>query len=105
MVLEWGIFLVGYLFVGGLAGGAYIISAVADLLGKGKYKVLSKSGAYVSLISILVGLVLLVIDLGRFRVDLLTPLNAYLNFPASIMSVGTWIITAFTVVALLTAIL
>lgn len=103
--LTWGILLAAYLFVGGMAGGAYIVGAMADLLGKGKWKVLSKSGVYVSLVSIILGLVLLVLDLGRFEVDPLSPLNAYINFPTSIMSVGTWIITAFTVVSLVTAIL
>ena len=105
MELEWGILLVGYLFVGGLAGGAFMISAIADLLGKGKYKVLSKSGTYLSLVAILVGLVLLVVDLGRFRVDPLTALNAYINFPTSIVSVGTWVVTAFMVTSLLTSVL
>jgi formate-dependent nitrite reductase membrane component NrfD len=97
--------LVSYLFVGGMAGGAYVISALADLLGKGKYRVLSKSGAYLSVLSILAGLVLLVVDLGRFNVDLLSPLNAYIHFPTSIMSFGTWTITVFMMVALLTSIL
>lgn len=103
--LTWGILLAAYLFVGGMAGGAYIVGALADLFGKGKWKVLSKSSAYVSLVSIILGLVLLVLDLGRFEVDPLSPLSAYINFPTSIMSVGTWIITAFTVVSLVTAIL
>ncbi len=103
--IVWGILLVGYLFVGGLAGGSYVVSAVADLLGKGRYKVLAKSSAYVSVLSIVVGLVLLVLDLGRFDVDLLSPLNAYINFPTSIMSDGTWIITVFMMVALLTSVI
>lgn len=103
--ISWGILLAAYLFVGGMAGGSYIVAALADLLGKGKYKVLSKSGTYVSLVSIIVGLVLLVLDLGRFDVDPLGTLNAYIHFPTSIMSVGTWIITGFTVVSLVTAIL
>ena len=103
--LSWGILLVAYLFVGGMAGGSYIVAALADLLGKGKYRVLSKSGVYVSLLSIIAGLALLILDLGRFEVDPLTPLNAYVNFPTSIMSVGTWIVTAFIIVSLLTSIL
>jgi formate-dependent nitrite reductase membrane component NrfD len=105
--LTWGILLAAYLFVGGMAGGAYIIGALADLTGRKtkEWKVLSKSGIYVSLFSIIVGLVLLILDLGRFEVAPLSPLNAYVNFPTSIMTVGTWIITAFTVVSLLTAIL
>jgi len=105
--LTWGILLAAYLFVGGMAGGAYIIGALADLTGRKtkEWKVLSKSGIYVSLFSIIIGLVLLILDLGRFEVAPLSPLNAYINFPTSIMTVGTWIITAFTVTSLLTAIL
>ena len=103
--VAWGIILAAYLFVGGMAGGAYTVSALADLLGKGRFKVVSKSGTYMSLILIIVGLVLLVFDLGRFTVDPLGILNAYLHFPTSIMTVGTWIITAFTVTALLTSVL
>ncbi len=103
--ISWGIMLAAYLFVGGMAGGAYMVASLADLFGKGKYKVLSKSGTYISLISILVGLVLLVLDLGRFDVDPLGALNAYINFPTSIMSVGTWIVTGFMVVSLITSVL
>ena len=99
--------MVAYLFIGGMAGGAYIIGALADIFAKGreKCKVLSKSGIYVSLVSIILGLVFVVLDLGRFEVDPIGFLNVYLHFPTSIMSVGTWIITAFTVVSLVTAIL
>ncbi|MBS7630863.1 polysulfide reductase NrfD [Candidatus Bathyarchaeota archaeon] len=103
--LSWGILLVAYLFVGGMAGGSYLVAALADLFGKGRYRVLSKSGTYISLLLILVGLVLLVLDLGRFEVDPLSPLNAYINFPNSIMSIGTWIVTGFMMVSLLTSIL
>jgi formate-dependent nitrite reductase membrane component NrfD len=103
--LSWGFILAAYLFMGGLAGGAYMVAALIDFFGKPKYKVLSKSGTYVSFLSILVGLVLLVFDLGRFEVNPLGALNAYMNFPTSIMSVGTWIITAFTIVSLLTSII
>lgn len=103
--ISWGIMLAAYLFVGGMAGGAYMVASMADLFGKGKYKVLSKSGTYISLVSMIVGLVLLVLDLGRFSVDPLGALNAYINFPTSIMSVGTWIITAFIVISLITSIL
>jgi len=68
--LTWGILLAAYLFVGGMAGGAYIIGALADLTGRKTkgWKILSKSGIYVSLFSIIIGLVLLILDLGRFEV-------------------------------------
>lgn len=110
--MTWGILLAAYLFVGGMAGGAYIVGALADIFGdspffpqKDKWKVLSRSGVYLSLISIILGLVFLVLDLGRFEVNPLSPLNAYIHFPTSIMSLGTWIITAFTLVSMVTAVL
>jgi formate-dependent nitrite reductase membrane component NrfD len=103
--LVWGPILAGYLFLGGLAGGAYVIGALVDLFKSEDYDVVSKSGTYVSLISIIVGLVLLVLDLKRFEVAPLGILNAYRRFPNSILTVGTWIITGFTVVSLLTTVL
>jgi LPXTG-motif cell wall-anchored protein len=105
--ISWGIMLVGYLFLGGAAGGAYAVGGLADLF-KGedkKYRILSKSGVLVSLFAMIIGLVLLVVDLKRFAVDPLVILNAYLRFPGSILTVGTWIITAFIAVSLLTVIL
>jgi formate-dependent nitrite reductase membrane component NrfD len=102
---SWGILLAAYLFVGGMAGGAFIIAALADLFGRDKYNELAKAGTFASIVSILVGLVLLIFDLGRFRVDPLGVLNAFINFPTSIMTVGTWIISIFTVVALITAVM
>ncbi len=103
--LTWGPMLVGYLFLGGLAGGAYIIGALADLFKKDEYEVVSKSGIYVSLFTILIGLVLLVLDLKRFEVAPLVILNVYRRFPESILTVGTWIITGFILVSLMTTIL
>ncbi len=103
--LVWGPIMAGYLFFGGLAGGAYVVSALADLFKGEDYEALSKSGTYISFCSILVGLVLLVLDLKRFQVAPLSILNAYNRFPHSILSVGTWTITVFTVVALVTAVL
>lgn len=103
--LTWGIFMVGYLFFGGLAGGSYVIGALADIFKGEKYKVVSKSGVYVSLISILLGLILLVLDLKRFEVAPLGILNAFRRFPESILSAGTWIIVTFTLVSVATAVL
>jgi formate-dependent nitrite reductase membrane component NrfD len=103
--LVWGPILAGYLFLGGLAGGAYVVGALADLFKGEDYEVLSKSGTLVSLVSIILGLVLLVLDLKRFEVAPLVILNAYRRFPGSILTVGTWIITGFTAISLVTAVL
>jgi formate-dependent nitrite reductase membrane component NrfD len=97
--------MAGYLFFGGLAGGAYVVSALADLFKGEDYEALSKSGTYVSFCSILIGLVLLVLDLKRFQVAPLGILNAYRRFPDSILTVGTWTVTGFTAISLVTSIL
>ncbi|MBS7652514.1 MAG: NrfD/PsrC family molybdoenzyme membrane anchor subunit [Candidatus Bathyarchaeia archaeon] len=101
----WGILIAAYLFLGGMAGGAYVIGAWSDLFGKDRYKVLAKSGVYTSLISILAGLIFLILDLKRLTVAPFSVLNAYIHFPVSIMSVGTWIISAFTIISLSTTII
>ena len=101
----WGPIMAGYLFFGGLAGGAYVVSALADLFKGEDYEALSKSGTYVSFFSILIGLVLLVLDLKRFQVAPLGILNAYRRFPNSILTVGTWTITVFIAISLVTSIL
>jgi len=103
--LIWGPLLAGYLFLGGLSGGAYVVGALADLLNKEKYSVLSKSAILASFVSIIMGLVLLVLDLERFKEAPLIILNAFVKFPDSIMSVGTWIITVFTLISLVTVLL
>jgi formate-dependent nitrite reductase membrane component NrfD len=103
--LTWGPILAGYLFLGGLAGGAYMVGALTDLFKKDKYAVLSKSGILASFVSIILGLVLLIFDLKRFEEAPLVILNAYRRFPGSIMAVGTWIITGFTLVSLVTVVL
>jgi formate-dependent nitrite reductase membrane component NrfD len=104
--LAWGIILAGYLFLGGLAGGSYIVGGLVDLFKEDKeeYRVLAKSSILVSFIAILIGLVILVLDLKRFAVDPLVILNVYRRF-GSIMTVGTWIITLFIAVSLVTVLL
>jgi len=101
----WGTVMVVYLFLGGLAGGSYTVGALADLLNKKEYRPFTKAGILSSFVSIVLGLVMLVLDLKRFEVAPVGILNVYTRFPESIMTVGTWLITAFTVVSLLTVML
>ena len=103
--LVWGPILAAYLFLGGLAGGSYIVGAAADLMKKEKYAVFTKSAVLASVVSIILGLVMLVFDLKRFMVAPLGIVNAYRRFPGSIMTVGTWIITAFTLVSVVTVLM
>jgi formate-dependent nitrite reductase membrane component NrfD len=85
----WDHRIAGYLFAGGLAAGASVVGAGADLTGRPALRRSSRLGA---LGALLVGTVFLITDLGRperfhhmMRVAKVT----------SPMSVGTWILTAY----------
>jgi len=94
-----------YLFLGGIAGGAYLISALVDLFKGDDYEVLSKSGALVSTVAVIASVVVLLLEIKRFEVAPLSFLYAFSEFPGSMISVGTWILTSLLVVSLVTVIL
>jgi len=101
----WGPLMAIYLFLGGLAGGAYIISALVDLFKGEDYEVLSKSGALVSTVAVIASVVVLLAEIKRFMVEPLSFLNAFRQFPGSMISVGTWILTGLLVISVVTVIL
>ena len=81
-----------YIFVGGVGGAAQIISAIADLGGRGEAKSVVSPGRYVALAGTILGPPLLIADLH-------TPsrwFNMLRIFRAtSPMSIGSWILSAF----------
>lgn len=98
--IAWGGMIAVYLFLAGIAAGAFLTAALTDLFGKNRPAKLIRAGAYIPPIAIVVGLLLLVFDLGR-------PLSFWklifnVNF-SSVMSLGTFIISIFTAVALVYA--
>ncbi|HEY3832033.1 MAG TPA: NrfD/PsrC family molybdoenzyme membrane anchor subunit [Acidimicrobiia bacterium] len=87
----------GYFFCGGLAGTASVIAAVADLTGR---PALARAAKVGSAGAVLVGMVGLVHDLGRPA----RALNMLRVFkPTSPMSVGTWLLSAYTPAAVVAA--
>ena len=87
---QWQIIL--YFFLGGIAGGSYLIATLADWLSAGRERALVRAGHYLSLACILASPVFLIWDLGRperfhymLRVLKLR----------SVMSIGTWAISSF----------
>jgi formate-dependent nitrite reductase membrane component NrfD len=97
--MTWGYLMAIYLFMGGLAGGSMIISALADLFKGDDYEVLSKSGALVCLFSVIVSVVVLLLEIKRFVVQPMVFLNAYRQLPQSMISVGTWILTGLLIIS------
>lgn len=62
---DWGWLIVGYFFVGGLAGGSYFLAALIDLLGRPEDRPLAHVGYYVAFPCITLGALLLTLDLTR----------------------------------------
>ena len=89
---HWGWEIIVYFFLGGIAGGSYLVSTLEDLLNSDKDENLIRSGRYLSFLCILISPVLLIMDLGRperfhhmLRIFKLR----------SAMSLGTWGLSFF----------
>ncbi|MDR5656668.1 NrfD/PsrC family molybdoenzyme membrane anchor subunit [Halodesulfurarchaeum sp. HSR-GB] len=102
----WGLSIGIYLFLGGLAGGAYVAGAVADLLStrqperQDSYFATARWSMVIAVGAIAVGGLLLVSHLGE-------PLNV-LQFwlftnSQSWMTIGIWVIVLFTLLAMVQA--
>lgn len=103
MPVVWSFYIALYLFLGGLGAGAYLTSAVADIWGKGRYQGLSRFGAHISWTSVIVGLVMLILDLGRPELGRLDHILNVFNNPLSMVTIGTYLLSGFVIVALLTS--
>ncbi len=62
---EWGLWIVGYFFLGGIAAGCYFIAALIELLGKPQDQALARLGYRIAFPLVLVCGVFLTIDLDR----------------------------------------
>src|SRR5260370_17950788 len=60
---SWEIML--YFFLGGLAGGSFLVSTLADLLGSVKDATLIRAGRFIALICMIISPILLLKDLGQ----------------------------------------
>jgi molybdopterin-containing oxidoreductase family membrane subunit len=89
LAYDWRI--VTYFFLGGLSAGTYMFSVAANYW-KQEYKSLAKRSAILSLISLAIGLLILLYDLGQpFRAWRL-----FVSFNArSMLSWGVWILNIF----------
>jgi len=102
-LFEWGWLIVVYLFLGGVGAGAYFVSGLATYLGgRDAYRAISRWGAYVAPLPVMIGSGILIFDLFR-------PWNFYQLFLTiqltSPMSIGSWLLMLFTGVSLFHAFL
>lgn len=98
----WTVGIAMYIFLSGMSGGAFILGASADALGKKQYAPLAKLGVVSALILLALAPIFLILDLSQ-------PLRAYYTLlypnPASVMSFGVFLLTLYGMVVGLYALL
>lgn len=100
--LNWGLPVIGYLFLAGIGAGAVLLSAWSTLsagrFGK-SHMAIARYGAYIAPVPVIVGTSMIIFELGQpFRA-----LNLFHLINLSPMSIGTWFIGLFTIVTILYA--
>ena len=94
MSWEWPVVI--YLWLAGLAGGAYFVAFLANLFSGGKYHAAKRVAAALGVPSVILGVLMLLIDLGH-------PFRAWHLFVrfrfVSPMSLGTWLLFLWAVLA------
>jgi len=102
--LNWGLPVALDLFFAGLGAGAFALAVVAQLADDRRYRAVNIAGALIAPWPVILGVLLLVVDLGkpqRFWEMLLRRGEGFLMFnPTSTMSIGSWLLTAFVLAAL-----
>jgi len=100
--MSWSIPLWFDIWLAGMAGGAYLVALLANLYSGGNQKNLFRLAVYTGVPLAIIGVLLLVIDLG-------TPIwfwHLFTSFlPVAVMSMGTWTLVAFLVIAFIMIIL
>jgi len=102
--LNWGLPVALDLFLAGLGAGAFLLAVMAQIAGDRKFRAVNIAGALIAPWPVILGVLLLVIDLGRperFWEMLIRRGEGFLMFsPMSTMSIGTWLLTIFVIVSL-----
>src|SRR5262249_22230543 len=91
---EWGMLIVWYFFLGGIAGGAYFTAAIADLFGERGDRRVARIGYFIALPLVAACGLLLIADLGvptRF----MNMLRVFKFWDP--MSIGAWAVGVFGV--------
>lgn len=88
------------LFLGGLGVGAFLVAVIASYFDKEKYENIIKTGAYLSPIAVIIGLILLVSELKQPQRFITTFWNTN---PTSVLSWGVFLQSIFVLIALIYA--
>jgi protein NrfD len=102
---QWHWLIITYFFIGGLAGGCYVLAVLIDLFGRLGDRPLARLGYYVAFPAVALSGLLLTLDLGRPERfwHMLVQSHTFRPMlkPYSPMSFGSWALLAFGGVALL----
>ncbi|GCE06417.1 NrfD/PsrC family molybdoenzyme membrane anchor subunit [Dictyobacter aurantiacus] len=98
----WSWEIIWYFFMGGLAGGCYVLATIASLFGSKEDRMVARVGYYASLLALLPCPPLLIKDLGRPE-KFLNMLRVF-KFKSP-MSMGVWGLLGFSVFSGLTAVI
>jgi len=101
----WHWLIVGYFFLGGIAGGCFFLAVLIDLFGRPEDRALARLGYYIAFPAVVLSGLLLILDLtvpSRFW-HMLIQSNSVRPMlkPYSPMSLGSWALLAFGAFALL----
>jgi formate-dependent nitrite reductase membrane component NrfD len=115
---DWPALIDLYFFLGGIAGGAFVIATIANLIDSVRYRDIVRVGYYIAFLAVTPGPILLTVDLGlptRFLhmlmvskpslaigMDAVTVGPFHLK-PFSPMNAGAWVLLGFSLVAFLAA--
>ncbi len=115
---DWPLIIDLYFFLGGIAGGAFVIATVASLVDIRRYRDVVRIGYYLALLAVIPGPILLIADLGlpaRFLHMLMASkpstdigagaltLGPFHLKPGSPMNAGAWALLVFSACAFLAA--
>ncbi|MDQ3328069.1 MAG: polysulfide reductase NrfD [Chloroflexota bacterium] len=90
---HWKWLIIAYFYLGGISGLSYVIAEIARRAGGAQNRAITRAGRYISFGTLLPCPVLLILDLGRPE-RFLNMLRVFkLRSP---MSVGTWVLVAFS---------
>ena len=89
---DWGMYIIWYFFLGGIAGGAYFMAAIADNFGGRRDREVAKVGYFIALPLVMICGILLILDLGMS--------SRFLNMVKILkfwnpMSLGAWAVGVF----------
>lgn len=115
---DWPLLIDLYFFLGGIAGGAFVLATLASFIDDQRYRAVVRVGYYVALLAIIPGPILLIVDLGlpsRFLNMMMVSkpstaigmsaitLGPFHFKPFSPMNVGAWGLLVFSACAFLAA--